>query len=392
MVFLSYGRRPSTLKTAKGGGDMHFLEVCRRWQAARNDIVMLTTDEGAELAGSDGISLETRIVKVPFNSRLYNSTLGAAISYLLRIAKALKYTCLPTSFDIVCAVSHALPDVVMASIISKRVRKSKPVVYLHHLIPNPRDRMQYHPWLASVLGWLSQTISLVLIKRFGFYIFTYQHMKEQLVNMGFPEEKIECITNGIDFTYARNNLMAKERFDACFLGRITPTKGVLDLVSIWKYVCNTLPNARLAIIGEGAAHYVEELTIRIREEKLENHMVLLGALSEDQKFALLRSSKLFVFPSFEEGWGIAICEAMACGLPVVAYDLPAYKAAFGGQALVAAPLGDTKKFADEVVILLQNEEKTKSLGKEAEIVVSKYDWDSIASCELGYLAKIAEGK
>ena len=38
----------------------------------------------------------------------------------------------------------------------------------------------------------------------------------------------------------------------------------------------------------------------------------------------MKSSKLFIFPSYEEGWGISITEAMACGLAVVCYDLKAY--------------------------------------------------------------------
>ena len=49
------------------------------------------------------------------------------------------------------------------------------------------------------------------------------------------------------------------------------------------------------------------------------------AISGKDALSVVKSVLVFVFPSHEEGWGIAICEAMACGLAVVAYDLPAYE-------------------------------------------------------------------
>jgi glycosyltransferase involved in cell wall biosynthesis len=52
-------------------------------------------------------------------------------------------------------------------------------------------------------------------------------------------------------------------------------------------------------------------------------------VSEDEKYRLLKASRLFVMPSRYESWGIVINEALAAGTPVVAYDLSCYRPVFG---------------------------------------------------------------
>jgi glycosyltransferase involved in cell wall biosynthesis len=54
-----------------------------------------------------------------------------------------------------------------------------------------------------------------------------------------------------------------------------------------------------------------------------------GLVSEYEKFRLFKASRMFLMPSTYESWGIVIGEAFACGIPVVAYDLAAYRPIFG---------------------------------------------------------------
>ena len=106
---------------------------------------------------------------------------------------------------------------------------------------------------------------------------------------------------------------------------------------------------------------------------------------------MVKNCKVFVFPSHEEGWGIAICEAMACGLPVVAYDLPVYREIFK-QGMVTVPLIDIKRFSEEVVNLLENDEKRRILGTKAKNQAKIYDWNSVAARELSLMEEEIEGK
>ena len=122
---------------------------------------------------------------------------------------------------------------------------------------------------------------------------------------------------------------------------------------------------------------------RIKEENLDLNVFMLSLIGKDA-LGIVKSSKVFVFPSHEEGWGIAICEAMACGLPVVAYDLPVYREIFK-QGIATVPLKDFKRFSEEVINLLENYEERLILGKKARSQATLYDWDSVAARELSLM-------
>jgi glycosyltransferase involved in cell wall biosynthesis len=197
--------------------------------------------------------------------------------------------------------------------------------------------------------------------------------------------------SGVDLDAAANGRGRDVHFDACFLGRLVPLKGIMDLVLIWRIVCDKLPEAKLAIIGFGADEgYMRRVQRQIKLEKIEKNIDLMPGVYGNEKFNLLKSSKILVSASKEEGWGISICEAMACGLPVVAYDLESYRWAFR-TGILLAPLGDMTAFAQLVISLLTNDERRLAIGKEALEQSRKYDWDEIANKELSKIYQLGFG-
>ena len=129
----------------------------------------------------------------------------------------------------------------------------------------------------------------------------------------------------------------------------------------------------------------------INDRKLNDNILLLNRVPESDKFALLKTGKLFLFPSYEEGWGIAICEAMACGLPVVAYDLPAYRNVFK-QGMVRVPVGNKKEMAMEVIKLFEDKDYRERLSNNAMIQAYKYDWNKTIDEEMNILFNILTDK
>jgi len=92
----------------------------------------------------------------------------------------------------------------------------------------------------------------------------------------------------------------------------------------------------------------------------------------------MASSTVFVFPSTIEGFGIALIEAMAAGLPVIAYDLPAYKefADNGKNAILVKPR-DIAQLASEVINVLTDEKLYKFLALNGSKTASNFDWSII---------------
>ena len=85
-------------------------------------------------------------------------------------------------------------------------------------------------------------------------------------------------------------------------------------------------------------------------------------------------------PSYYESFAIVIAEAMACGLPVIAYDLPIYEDIYG-ENIVRVSLGNIHQFADVILTFLKDDNLRKSFGLGGRKFTERYDWDKIAEKE-----------
>jgi glycosyltransferase involved in cell wall biosynthesis len=109
---------------------------------------------------------------------------------------------------------------------------------------------------------------------------------------------------------------------AAFVGRLAPEKGLDTLIDAWPAVRSAHPGARLILIGEGPERPALEAKARSLGLTLgPGHAVEMAGTSADPT-AALRDADLFVLPSREEGMSIALLEAMALGIPLVASSIP----------------------------------------------------------------------
>lgn len=374
-----------------GGGTLHFLENLRRWSKPHR-LYLVTTEDGARLLSNFDIESQKQIVISKSSLARTRSNISNIVFLFLCILKAL-FLRMPKGFpadaDIICTESHFLPDIVAAVVMRKRYPNAKVIIYLHHLAP-PMSQRRYHPLFPSIFAYYAQRSSLSLMKRYGFYIFTFPHVKSQLVKAGFSEERIRYMSNGIDMKRIERMLPSKEKFDACFLGSVYRRKGVIDLPQIWRQVCDKVSESKLAVIGIGPKINIGRLKSDILAEKMENSVFPLGYVSEREKFGILKSSKIFLFPSYEEGWSIAICEAMACGLPVVAYDLAAYKSVYK-RGILTIPIGDVESCVRAVLMLLANDKMRHKLSEDAKMQACEYDLDRVAATEISLINEICIG-
>jgi glycosyltransferase involved in cell wall biosynthesis len=246
-------------------------------------------------------------------------------------------------------------------------------VYYHGFLVPPENGL-----FLRTLSTAHNYFGTILIKRFSDLIFVINRSaRDFLHHFGVKNTKIVLTQNGVDISRVKP-IAGKKIFDACFLSRLTKSKGTSDLAEVWKKVCETR-SAMLAIIGEGSEkQHVNELSLELG---LKNNIILLGLLSEDRKYEILQASRVFVFPSYQESWGIAVAEAMACGLPAVAYNLPVYEEVFEDK-LITIPLGDTDAMAKQVIFLLENSEVARNIGEKGREFVRRYDWRVVGEREL----------
>lgn len=368
--------------TEKGlaGGDRRAIEIFKRFKTKEQiNLKIMITKMGYENYKSY-IDLEDfNVILCPSIDRL-----GIFVAYLIRSVVACFLRLKLRKNDIIYSISDFLPDV-LPVVIRKSVNKGiKWVQIIHHLIPSPSRRTGF--FLINLISFYAQRISLFLIKRFADLVIVVNPLiKGELEKYGFNKALIRINYNGVNFSFFKKIEPDHKRvFDAVFLGRLHFSKGVFDLPDIWSEVCKKNEDAKLGIIGGGDKRIRKKLEEKISNKRLEEKIVVLGYLNDEEAFSIIKSSKIFVFPSYEEGWGISVCEAMACGLPVVTWDLPIYSILFPDGRL-SAPIGDIKSFADKILKLLSDQQLYAEKRREAFSIVSKYDWNNIAEKELKLL-------
>lgn len=289
------------------------------------------------------------------------------------------------------AVIYSCSDVVLGDIIPAFLFKglrwnSYWISRNYHLILPPWKRQGN--FLINLFAFWNQRIHFWLMrKRSDKVLALNKAVYKDLLKLGFDEKRLGVLGAGVEVEEIKKYKPKKKyAYQAVVLGRIHPVKGVFDLVEIWKKVVKEIPPAKLALIGSGAAGYINEVKERIGKAKLEKNIDLLGFIPKESVLDIMKSAQIFLCPDHENGWGLAVCEAMAAGLPVVSYDIDIFGAVYK-KGFVSVPLFDTDTFAQRVVYLLENKKARTLLAKKALGQAGTYDNKAVVR---GFLALLKE--
>ncbi len=370
------------------GGTVRLIEIMKRLSKEKDVSLYVFSSSGVcRTFVKNGVDATYRVIPFYLNPVSFRSFLDS----LLRTIRV-SLSSLPTKNGILYSPSDFLWDSIPALIWKLRKRKLKCVICIFLIVPSlfrdytrsfDKDNRIVVPTSRRLFYYLSQQLTISWGKRWADKIFVLNKMdKDYLIhNKGLAPSRIHVVNGGVDYVYI-NNLKTKAKlFDAVFLGRFHPQKGIFDLIKIWRIVCEKKPNAKLCLIGSGPSSMTKEVTAAIRMNNLANNIALVGPKKGDEKFLLLKSSAIFVCPSHYESFAIVIAEAMACGLPIVAYDLPIYRDLYE-ENILKAPLGDLNQFADAVINLLENGDSRETFGIAGKKFVEKYDWGKVTKQEL----------
>ncbi len=372
-----------------GGGAFHAIGLAKEWTAAGHEVHFVTNmgDRGDEQYNG-GYSLH-RIasLKLLGQPSSFQFLLEMLLNHLVqwKSLKSLVASRL-TALSIVLALSP-YPSDTMAAFRLGRAFGLPAVVYFHHLNPPP----WWHPWrrgnlLRLTMNWLLTLFALLLVKLGGLLPAIDQpkemdrarwKFKEVMADPAFLEPEDGVAASGMTPFYA-----------ACFVGRVAPSKGVLDLLYIWKKVIQRVPSAKLVIAGKCYSERFQRRIMHvIRQLSLQDSVEFRGFIPPQEKKKLLAQSQLFVFPSYEEGWSLGVMEAAYHGVIPVVYDLPAYEYLDGD--IVKAPVGNISAMSDLVVDLLYDPGRVTSIAARLRSRVEQYGRSLIAQYEANYLERFA---
>lgn len=277
-------------------------------------------------------------------------------------------------------------------------RKQKLIIHYHMDTPAL-------PGMKKVLAWPSRWLLPLIMKRAEKIIVSSRDYADngQLATVAklYPE-KIKAIPFGVETDIFRpkikndNNPIAHQaaalvnfvnrRFIKrgghvlLFVGGLDKAhyfKGLSVLFRAMKLVPSPIS---LNIIGTGElrAQYEAE----VKSLGLGNKVNFLGRISEDDLIRQYQTADMLILPSVNkhEAFGLVLIEAMACGLPVIASNLPGVRSVFndGKQGYFCIP-GDVRDLAEKINILSQDETKRQAMAKAARALVEeKYGWEKVA--------------
>jgi glycosyltransferase involved in cell wall biosynthesis len=223
--------------------------------------------------------------------------------------------------------------------------------------------------------YISQTIMFSVIQRFSDMVFVTNDLDRlRFIDRGTAPDRIFTIWGGVDNKLTKLAPDKTERvYDAVFIGRLHPQKGILQLVDIWKRVCLQKKDAKLAVIGDGELE--EELRKKITTYGLSQNITLFGFRDGREKIAIFKDSSIVVHPATYDSGGMAACEAMACGLPGVSFDLPSLRVYYP-KGMLKAPCFDLDAFASDILNLVDDKDLYRRLQSEALEFALEMDWDA----------------
>lgn len=125
-----------------------------------------------------------------------------------------------------------------------------------------------------------------------------------------------------------------------YVSTIEPRKNHLLLLNIWRDLLTSMGDRTpyLVLVGRRGWNNQTVFDYLDRSPRLKDRVVELAGLTDEEMSGLVENSSAALFPSFVEGWGMPVVEALAVGTPVIASDIPVFREHAAGQATLLSPI------------------------------------------------------
>ena len=282
-------------------------------------------------------------------------------------------------FNAIFIPSHVVP----------LIARGKIIVTIHDLA------FEYFPDIYSRFDLFYQrfTTRWAVKKAFKIIVPSLTTKNDLIAKYHCPENKIEVIYHGIDkllFNPKEEKLNYTKITQPYILysGRVEIKKNLLTLINSYNILCQEKSiQHKLVLVGKPGFGFE-----RIKKElenlppNIKQNIILTGYLPEREYINLLKNAYIFCMPSLYEGFGMPVLEALACGIPVVASDIPVFKELFKDN-VVLVKKEDSFQFAAAFSRLIHKPNDRLKLIKNSEDFVKQFDWLKTTQETLNVLLK-----
>lgn len=246
---------------------------------------------------------------------------------------------------------------------------------------------------ALLISGYAYVVRMILVKvynRVPLIIAVSNSLERQLRAYGVKAD-VQVVGNGIDLeSIDAVTYKGERKYDAIFVGRHSPEKGIFDLIDVWKMVTRRLPHAVLVLAGYSTKEVSSLVNERIKEGGLKKNVIIRGVVSEEEKILLLKQSKIFLYLSRQEAAPLTPAEALACGLPIICYDIPPMRELYGCDSVIRCRIGDMNSVSRRALELIMDKARREKLSKLGREFVLKFDWETIAGKEFQIYSNVSK--
>ncbi len=210
---------------------------------------------------------------------------------------------------------------------------------------------------------------------------------KNLQSLGFKQTIV--VPNGIDtqeyqelptpeifyqqFPHTRNKTLI------LFLGRIDPKKGLDLLASAFARAYRQFPNIHLIVAGPDSINFFPTVRNYFVEAGCIEAVTFTGMIKGSLKYAALAAAKVYIAPSYSEGFSMSILEGMVSGLPCIITKGCNFPEAATAQAARVVDM-EPEAIASALIECLQNPDRARAMGDRArQFILDNYTWDKIAA-------------
>jgi len=366
------------------GADVLSVELAKRLKR-KYDISVMTTNLGKKFWR--GMDCEICFYIIPSFDVIVSKIFVPIILILRGLWASLIKPSIKCSPNLLYSCSDYFCDILPAIMMKKKLKNSFWIARIYHIIPHPNKRKGNY--IINTLAYVSQKISFWLIKRYSNLILSLSGSYSKLIKIGFPRNKLAISNPGIDFQKINKIESPKnKKYDGVYFGRLHSTKGIYDAIEIWERVCQKKKYAKLIIMGGGEKSTIKKIKQIIENKKLQDNIKILGFVKDySSVLRYLKSSKIYINPEMECGWGITTTEAMSCGIPAVTYKLHMFTDVFQ-KGIVSVNLHDIDEFSRNILSLLEDDKKRLLLSKDALEESKKYTWEEVIKKLIRYIENL----
>ena len=203
------------------------------------------------------------------------------------------------------------------------------------------------------------------------YIITLSEFaKSSCIEAGVLKEKIFTVQLGIDVNaFVPKKNYGTETFEVLLVAGMRHWKGIEDIVETFEQLA--LPNTVLTLVG-GQGDAIEYIRQHTSEQ-----IHYIPFMHHDELKNVYRRASVFVLPSYMDSWGQVVCEAMACGTPVIVSENTGAKDIVkDGESGFVIELANRKQLAEKIIYFYNQRSEVERMGKNARKAVEHLTWDN----------------